>query len=151
MGLVLSRTSDIEGKQPKLQDNKSVCVIVPPPDDPKDVTDDKAPKTPIASSLGLRPHEPRGHQGDNHGGPLHRDKESVRRQYTRLLPLSLSCEASPRVTPVALLPTLDPELTRPERELFEKSPYMIPRLLVGEVSFRVKELTGVTNHRFRLV
>jgi hypothetical protein len=53
--------------------------------------------------------------------------------------------------PGALFPTLVPELARPERELIEKSPYVIARLLVGEVSFRVKKLTGVTNHRFRLV
>ena len=127
---LVSCASDIEGEQPKLQDNERVCVIVPPPDDPKDVTDDKAPKTPIASFLGLRPHKPRGYQCNNHGGPLHRGKESVRCQYPRLLPLSSSCGASPRVMPGALFPTLVPELARPERELIEKSPYVIARLLV---------------------
>jgi hypothetical protein len=53
--------------------------------------------------------------------------------------------------PGVLLRTLVPELVRPERELIEKSSYVIPRLLVGEVSFRVKEIPGVTNHRLRLV
>jgi hypothetical protein len=131
VGFVLSRASDIEGEQPELQDNERVSVVVPPPDDPKDITDNKAPKTPIAFSLSLRPHEPRGYQCNNHGGPLHRGKESVRRQYARLLPLSPSCWVSPRVMPDALLRTLVPELARPERELIEKSPYVIPRLLVG--------------------
>jgi hypothetical protein len=150
VGLVLSRTSNIEGEQPELQDNKCVCVIMPAPNDPKDVTDNKAPKTPTAFSLGLRPHEPRGHQCNNHGGPLHRSKESVRRQCARLLPLSSSCGSSPHVMPGSLLRTLVPELARPEHELIEKSPYVLPSLLVGEVSFRVKEITGVTNHRLRL-
>jgi hypothetical protein len=56
----------------------------------------------------------------------------------------------PAAIPGALSRTLVSELVRPERELIEKSSYVIPRLLVGEISFRVKELTGVTNHRFRL-
>src|SRR5688572_25127130 len=70
LGVVLSEPAHAQGKQPNLQRDERVRLVVQRPDEPQDVASDETPESNRTLATRLRRYEPRSGQGYDHRGPL---------------------------------------------------------------------------------
>ena len=69
-GAVLHSASYVKESQTKLQENQRVRAVVPAPNDPQQITQQKQPERPISLELSLRSDKPGGDHCDCHCRPL---------------------------------------------------------------------------------
>ena len=79
-GAILQGAADVEEGEAELEEDQGVGVVVPAPDDPKDVAQEEEPEAPVAFELALRANHPGRNHRDYHGRPLNQIKHCLKQR-----------------------------------------------------------------------
>ena len=69
--LVLRHAAGIQDGEANLQGDQGVSAVVPAPEDPEDIAEEKEPEAPLTTLLFQRGDKPGGEKGDRHRPPLY--------------------------------------------------------------------------------